>query len=493
MTKHRWLRVIPLVALVATIGVTTAQASDSTSHAAQTTSMFASDAAYCTTSVPLPNRNASNPGVTKDSITISDMSIDSAGLKRLGVDTPDYGGFMKIFIDEINRCGGINGRKLNYKADKYNPVAPDLQGHIQAMCLKATEDQKAFVVIEIGAPQGSSIQRCVSVAHKSLFNGPTGMSAADFADAKGRLFSLYPPTDKQAAGTISDLIAQNLLKGRKIGVLGQQTSASATNEQQDQYVDYLKSKGYDVTSFEVLPCIGVICSAGIPSAVNRLKAKDVDILILTGNISSTTAGPLFREMLNQSFKVPMYGPHSGALHSDNLSTSLIRNAGTDAARFASNIGWYAFNNTEVQGAWRTGQASASTLATTCNAIVGKATNSAPFVFGERDINNSRWTGTVTACIQVREIARAIESLGANVTTERMAAALKAQKEKDQTYNYKGIPNFAAAKWFTAGQLTPSKGVWVKFAYPCPLPTAASASTGCFLPVDRPARVRTIKY
>ena len=167
MKMHRWLRVVPLVALVATIGVTTAQASDSTSHAAQTPSMFASDATFCTPSAPLPNRNSSNPGVTKDSITISDMSIDNVPLRRLGVDTPDYGGFMKIFIDEINsKCGGINGRKLNYKADKYNPVAPDLQGHIQAMCLKATEDQKAFVVIEIGAPQGSSIQRCVSVLHK---------------------------------------------------------------------------------------------------------------------------------------------------------------------------------------------------------------------------------------------------------------------------------------------------------------------------------------
>jgi ABC-type branched-subunit amino acid transport system substrate-binding protein len=492
MSKRRWLWALPLAALLATVGVTTAQAADGGVKAAQTTSMFASNSVFCTPSAPLPNRNVSSPGVTKDSITITDMSIDSAGLKRLGVDQPEYSTFFTVFFNEINKCGGINGRKVNAKKAIYNPVAPDLNGHLQALCLKATEDQKAFLVVGVGPPQGTSLQRCIGVNHKTMFNGPVNMSADDFNDSKGRLFSLYPAGDKTAAAVISDMINQKQLQGRTIGVLGSATSPTAAGEQQDQYVDYLKKKGLEAASFEVLPCTGNVCTQGIPQAVSRMKAKGVNLIIMTANVSVTTVGTVFRELANQGMKAPVYGPHTGALHADSVQSTLIRTAGTDGARYVSSLGWYALNHVEPQGAWRTGQAKASPFSNMCHATVAKALNQAPYVFGEKDINSARWTGVVNVCIQVHELGRAIESLGANVTTERMVAAVKAQKEIDQTYIYKDLPETNSTKWYTAGNITPSKGVWVKFVFPCPLPTV-QATSACFLPVDRPARVRTIKY
>ena len=114
------------------------------------------------------------------------------------------------------------------------------------------------------------------------------------------------------------------------------------------------------------------------------------------------------------------------------------------------------------------------------------------MFGERDINNSRWTGVGNACTQIREIGRAIESLGANVTTERMVQAIKNQRETDSIYAYRNIPEFSSTKWFTAGQLTPRKGVLTRWNFPCPLPTVQS-TTACMLPVDRPPRVRSINF
>jgi ABC-type branched-subunit amino acid transport system substrate-binding protein len=493
MIKRRWLWVLPLAALLATVGVASAQAGEPAVHAAQASpSMFASNSVFCTPSKALPNRNISNPGVTKDAITITDMSIDSAGLKRLGVDQPEYSSFFTVFFNEINKCGGINGRKINAKKAIYNPTAPDLTGHLQALCIKATEDQKAFLVVGVGPPQGTSLQRCISISHKTMFNGPVNMSADDFNDAKGRLFSIYPAGDKTAAAVISDMIAQGQFKGKTVGVIGSATSPTAPTEQKEQYVDYLKAKGIDTDAFEILPCTGNVCVQGIGQAVRRMKDKGVNLIIMTANVSVTTVGSLMKELSTQNLKAPVYGPHTGALHADSVQQTLIRTAGTDGARYTNNLGWYAFNHVEVQGAWRTGQAKAAPFANMCHATLAKALNQPAYVFGEKDINTARWTGVVNVCIQVHELARTIESLGANVTTERMAAAIKVQKEIDQTYVTKGLPEFNSTKWYTAGNITPKKGTWVKFAFPCPLPTVQAANA-CFLPVDRPAVVRTIKY
>ena len=287
------------------------------------------------------------------------------------------------------------------------------------------------------------------------------------------------------------MIAQNQLKGRTIGVIGSNTSPTAAGDQQDQYVDALKAKGYDTADFEVLPCTGNVCTSGIPQAIQRMKAKNVNVIIMTANVSVTTVGSIFRELNQQNMKAPVYGPHTGALHADSVQSTLIRTTGADGARYVNNLGWYAFNHVEAQGAWRTGQAKATAFANMCTATYAKATGTT-YVFGERDINNSRWTGVVTACRQVHQLGRAIESLGANVTTERMASAIKNEQDLERTYDYKGIPDLGTYTWYTAGRIAPTKGVWVKFTYPCPLPTL-QANQACFVPVDKPARVRTIKY
>lgn len=491
MSKRHWLRVLPLAALLVTSGITTARAASTDARAAQTTSMFARQDVFCTPSRALPGRNSSNPGVTPSSITITDMSIDSAGLARLGVSQPEYADFFTIFANEINKCGGINGRRINLKKAIYNPVAPDLSGHLQALCIKATEDQKAFVVVGVGPPQGTALQRCISVNHKTMFNGPVNMSSSDFNAAKGRLFSLYGSSDRVAAATVQFLISEGELRGKKVGIIGSATSPTAASEQKAFYNDYLEKKGVNVDAFEILPCQGNVCVQGIGPAVQRMKARGINVLIMTANVSITTVGQFLREVATQGLRAPIYGPQTGALHADSVQNTVVRTAGNDAARYINNLGYYAFNTTEVQGAWRIKAATESRFAKMCNAVVGKAKNQRPYEFGERDINNSRWTGVGNVCTQMREIGRAIESLGANVTTERMVNAIKNQRETDSIYAYRNLPEFSAKKWFTAGNLTPGKGVLTRWTYPCPLPTV-QATTACMLPVDRPPRIKTIR-
>jgi hypothetical protein len=126
----------------------------------------------------------------------------------------------------------------------------------------------------------------------------------------------------------------------------------------------------------------------------------------------------------------------------------------------------------------------------CTAALAKQLNQRQYQFNETDISNARWGGTTNICRWMRETFRAMYSLGNNVTTERMVAALRSQPLLDaRDTGTTRIPNDA---WYTAGNTRPPAAMTAKFAYPCPLPTRQPGKA-CFLPVDRPARVRTVKY
>ncbi|MCU1486799.1 MAG: hypothetical protein JWN67_3545 [Actinomycetia bacterium] len=487
MFKGRLLRLLALGVLVGSVAtvVEVAPSATASSYRAAATPYDRADV-FCTPSTaPSGTRNSSSPGVTPNSITLTDASIDSNGLRRLGVDQMDFHEAFTTYWNEINKCGGINGRKILLKTALYNPVAPDLAAHNQASCLKIAEDQKSLVAFGIGT---SHIERCVSVNHKTVFVARDGGLAADFADAKGRIVSFYPTGEGLAAGFIADGVAQNTFKGKKVGVLAAAITATAASEQQDQYVDGLKKKGVDVTAFEVLPCTGTVCTSGLNGAIRRMKEKDVDLIVISHLVSVTTIGSVFRELAAQNYKVPSVGPDSDSIHSDSNMANFVRTAGTDGANWAARYGWYSTDMVDVRNAWRTGQAKDTPFARMCTATLAKALNQRQYQYNDTDITNARWGGTTIACMYVREIARAIYSLGNTVTTDRLVAALKVQKEVDARETG---PDFRDKLWYSGSDIRSPSATSTKFNFPCPLPTVKNIA--CMLPLDRPARVRAIKY
>jgi hypothetical protein len=488
MSKGRLLRALALFALVGSVATVVEAAPSSSAEPAYRAAAtpYDSQTVFCTPSKAPPGaRNSSSPGVTPNSITLTDASIDSNGLRRLGVDQMDFHEAFGTYWNEINKCGGINGRKVVLKTALYNPVAPDLAGHNQASCLKITEDHKALMMFGVGT---AHIERCVSVNHKTISVARDGGLAADFADAKGRIVSFYPAGEALAAGFIADAADQGTLKNRKIGVLAAALTATAAGEQQDQYVDGLKKKGYDVTDFEVLPCQGTVCTQGMGPAIRRMKEKDVDLIIISHLVSVATIGSVFRELQAQNYKVMAVGPDSDSIHSDSNMANFLRTAGTDGAAWAAEYGWYSTDMLDVRNAWRTGQAQETPFGKMCTATLAKALNQRQYQYNETDLTNARWGGSTIVCTYVRELARAIYSVGNNLTTERLVAALRAQKQSDSRETG---PDFRDKLWYTGTDVRSPSATTTKFNYPCPLPSVKNIA--CMLPLDRPARVRSIKY
>jgi hypothetical protein len=92
------------------------------------------------------------------------------------------------------------------------------------------------------------------------------------------------------------------------------------------------------------------------------------------------------------------------------------------------------------------------------------------------------------CTYVRNLSRALHSLGNNVTTERLAAALKNQVVVDRRDT---TPIYRNKVWYSGTDVNPPVAITFKFQYPCQLPRPTSGA--CMISLDRPARARTIKY
>ena len=83
----------------------------------------------------------------------------------LGFSLPigDVNDMFQVFTDQINACGGIRGRKIVLQNEEYDPTNPASR---DAACIAATEDDKAFVVVNANTLTGTG-PICVAGDHKT--------------------------------------------------------------------------------------------------------------------------------------------------------------------------------------------------------------------------------------------------------------------------------------------------------------------------------------
>jgi hypothetical protein len=401
------------------------------------------------------------------------------------VDVPDFQLMHKAFVDEINRCGGINGRKIILKAAPTNPLASDPAAHAQSQCLKVTEDFKAFIAW--GSIGGPPMGRCVSVQHQTIYDAPAYPLTSELIDAKGRLVSIFPGGDRLAAAFIADGVAQSTFKDKKITVLGTAfPTALAVQEQRAQYIDGLKKFNIDA-ELEMLPCQGPVCSQNIGSAVRRMKSNGTNLVIITQYFVDRGAlGAVIREMKNQGVVASIAGPFNQTVGADASLAAAVAAAGADGSTYANNVGWIA-TGPDAVGTWRAGRIKETALSKMCQGVYAKAANQAPYQMNEAGWTGSKWPAVLSSCFPVRAFAKALYSLGNNISTARMAAALKNVRLQERETS----PAPRDYHYFSDTRLDPQRVTSLRFNYPCPAPTVKSI--GCFMPLDSPVRFRTVKF
>ena len=152
------------------------------------------------------------PGVSKDEVKVGITYPDLAAVRAAGAANVDHGDYEKTYkavIDDLNKNGGINGRKVVPVIQKIDPLgtAPS-----EEACLKFTEDDHVFAAIGFFI---SDNQMCYVEKHDTPVLG--GQTTAEYlARAKAPWFTL--DTGAETAPRVIDaLTAAGRVQGREGG------------------------------------------------------------------------------------------------------------------------------------------------------------------------------------------------------------------------------------------------------------------------------------
>ena len=126
-------------------------------------------------------------GVTSEAILIGHSSIDFEKLNAdFGLDLPyqNFGPPFLALVDWYNEQGGVLGRHLEVVSELFLPVGATTA---EAACLKLTEDQKVFAVINgFAGPGAEQVNTCVTELHDTILVG--GLPTPEQAEASGGLW-----------------------------------------------------------------------------------------------------------------------------------------------------------------------------------------------------------------------------------------------------------------------------------------------------------------
>ena len=154
---------------------------------------------------------------------------------------------LKVFADMVNECGGINGRDIDLTVVQQEGGAADQAttvANAQAACIKATEDNKPFIVLSWTG--GFAAPQCITDEHKTLMMSGIATTNEYLKTAQGRHILMGNTNEvAQYQAPMLDLIESGKLEGKKVAVL-YPTFTTGQDLIKANVVDLLKSKDVNV-------------------------------------------------------------------------------------------------------------------------------------------------------------------------------------------------------------------------------------------------------
>jgi ABC-type branched-subunit amino acid transport system substrate-binding protein len=440
-------------------------------------SPFTSKTAFCTKdNAQHTGLTASAPGVTADSISVVAIEAplapgDSPQGYRFNLGDPVD--MLKVFAKMVNECGGINGRKINLTVVQQAGGAADQAATVtnaQAACVKATEDNKPFIVLSwtgmFAAPQ------CITDEHKTLMMSGIATTNEYLRTAQGRHILMGNTNEvAQYQAPMLDLIDSGKFSGKKVAVL-YPTFTSGQDLIKANVVELLKSKGVNVVySTPLTPDPAGDISSQYPLLVQRLKQEGVDVII-SGSAGGNTFrfSALTKELRNQGAEkdVTMYNLDARFDAVIDLSRQV---GGVDGAKLINDMNINSFAAAGQQD-WRTG-ATEGDFVTMCNKEYDAHTTLAQADLPEPAppaFARDPYATVAGICAMYRTLARAFYNAGPNLTQETAIKAFEELPYLDNTAA-KGSPAPRANQIINQ---PPTKveytQVLVKPEYPCAHPS-----------------------
>ncbi len=262
---------------------------------------FGSLDALCLPHDAAENREATDAGITADSIEIFHIrsTLEELASIGFGVEVGDVTAMWEALVATVNEeCGGVRGRLLDAGQVEFSPIG-DPVAETTSACLVATEDNNAVIAVNSSGFQGPAVL-CLTEEHETMFITTQGLSQ-DYADrSDGRLITLDVGLSEGPAFAASIAHDQGLLEGKTIGVVTSDAPERANAIESGQ-IATLEALGYEVAVFDVIGCGGATaCTEGVQESVSNMLTNGVDVIFPSLNILSLPG--YISEMVTQGFQ-----------------------------------------------------------------------------------------------------------------------------------------------------------------------------------------------
>lgn len=236
------------------------------------------------TDAPAEEPTASDVGVTETTISIGVAVADLEAVRAVmpGVvpetlTTDHLFDRWKVFADDINEAGGINGRTIELVRLVWNPLD---QTSFDALCAEATIDNELFAMVN-GTGLSSIARDCIYEGGVPILYGDV-MTEAELAT--GLAISLVPPTEVMAAAGAKQWIENtDAAAGSTVGIMSNNTPGGTAAGDAAQAA--LEEAGFVVTRAELNSV------SGDNAAINEEGAVAVGNFVAEGAVHVLVATP----------------------------------------------------------------------------------------------------------------------------------------------------------------------------------------------------------
>jgi ABC-type branched-subunit amino acid transport system substrate-binding protein len=444
--------------------IPSASADDASSATDASANPFAPKDGFCT---------KTGPPATKNPIKVVQIRSQLEKYEPLGYSLPvgDVNDMFQVFTDQINACGGIRGRKVELQNEEYDPTNPASR---DAACIAATEDDKAFVVVNANSLTGTG-PYCVAGDHQTPLVYVGGATDAQYKATKGRIASYGPSANGQVRVLAQDLIASGALKGKKVAIASTDLP-DQVDVVQESLVAPLKKAGVKVVAYDVLPCQGaIVCTQPIPQSVMKIAGAKPDVVIPV--MTATTLPVYVNEMQKAGMKAKIYETSYNALGTDLLQSKVLQVGGPALAKYYNGA---TLVSATVAGDWRLPGFSPPPIGTMCNDVYAKNTKTGDS-FEPNTEGYTKWGVVGLSCTNMRMVARAMYDAGPKLTQQSFVNALR-KLPPDSIGGIGGAPVVV----YIDRKTTPTTAFESAATYPCKLP-APPEDTICLIPKSTKAR------
>ena len=240
-------------------------------------------------------------------VRIGFVLIDLGGSGGLGfdfgLDPRQQERAIRAGVADLNERGGLAGHPIEPRFATFNVLDTFTSGGDSGrqVCIKLTEDDKVFAVVGYLFPKD---QLCVAKEQGTLMLSDAANNLdSSFAEAEGRLLSIYPRSGRMMAAKVQFLDAAGFLRDRKVGIVGE-VNNDPQGEVANALAAELRRAGHTVTRLTRLAGDLSQGASQMPVEVSQHRSAGTDLVLFLVN-------PLYVQQFAQQAESQGWTPRYG--------------------------------------------------------------------------------------------------------------------------------------------------------------------------------------